>query len=216
VSSPQRYSAFAGRSLDRLAGLSDGVFAVAMTLLVLDLKVPAADGVASEADLARLLGEQAPRLLPYLISFLTLGIFWIGQQTQLNTHLERADRVFSWLHLGFLCAVTTMPFSTALLAEFPGLRLPVGVYWVNLLMLGVLLYLALAHAERAGLLTGDADPAAISAQRKRIVGYQAAYAVAALLCFISPFTSIVALVLLQLHSVIAPRRPRLPARRRSL
>jgi uncharacterized membrane protein len=215
VSPPRRYSEFAGRSLDRLAGLSDGVFAVAMTLLVLDLKVPAADGVASEADLAHLLGEQVPRLLPYFISFLTLGIFWIGQQTQLNTHLERADRALSWLHLGFLCAVTTMPFSTALLAEFPSFRLPVGVYWLNLLVLGVLLYLALTHAQRAGLLSADADPAVISAQFRRIIGYQAAYAVAALLCFIAPFVSIVALVILQLHSVIAPPRPRLPARRRS-
>jgi uncharacterized membrane protein len=64
VVGPQRYSEFAGRSLGRLVGLSDGVFAVAMTLLVLDLKVPPAEGVATEADLARLLAEQVPRLLP--------------------------------------------------------------------------------------------------------------------------------------------------------
>jgi uncharacterized membrane protein len=209
VASPQRYSEFAGRSLGRLAGLSDGVFAVAMTLLVLDLMVPSAEGVATEADLARLLAELAPRLLPYLTSFLTLGIFWIGQQTQLNTHLGRADRALSWLHLGFLCAVTTMPFSTALLAEFSHFRLPVVVYWVNLLVLGLFLYLALSHAERAGLFTDDVDMATIAAQRRRIVGYQAAYAIAAALCLFDPFVSVVALVLLQLHSVIAPRLPRL-------
>jgi len=208
VSTPQRYSAFAGRSLGRLAGLSDGVFAVAMTLLVLDLKVPSAEGVESDANLASVLADLGPRLLPYVTSFLTLGIFWIAQQTQLNTHLERADRTLSWLHLGFLFAVTTMPFSTALLAEFAHFRLPVAVYWVNLLVLGLFLYLALGHAERAGLLTTDADLATVSAQRRRIVGYQVAYAVAAALCLLDPFVSIVALVLLQLHSVIAPRLPR--------
>ena len=180
-----------------------------MTLLVLDLKVPSAEGVATEDDPAHLLAELAPRLLPYLTSFLTLGIFWIGQQTQLNTHLARADRALSWLHLGFLCAVTTMPFSTALLAEFSHFRLPVVVYWVNLLVLGLFLYLALSHAERAGLFTDDVDMATIAAQRRRIVGYQAAYAIAAALCLFNPFVSVVALVLLQLHSVIAPRLPRL-------
>ena len=215
MSSPPRYSTFAGRSRERLAGLSDGVFAVAMTLLVLDLKVPSAEGVHTEADLAHLLAALGPRVLTYLTSFLTLGIFWIGQQTQLNTHLQRADRTLSWLHIAFLCAVTTMPFSTALLAEFIHLRLPVGVYWLNLLLLGLLLYLALGHAERAGLLTADADPAVIAAQRRRIVGYQAAYAVAALLCVVDAYVSIAALVLLQLHSVVAPRRPRLPRRARS-
>ena len=209
-----RYSAFAGRSLDRLAGLSDGVFAVAMTLLVLDLRVPSAEGVRTEADLAHQLAALGPRVLTYLLSFLTLGIFWIGQQTQLNTHLQRADRTLSWLHIAFLCAVTTLPFSTALLAEFIHLRLPVGVYWLNLLLLGLLLYLALGHAERAGLLGDDTDPAVIAAQRRRIVGYQAAYTVAAALCVIDAYVSILALVLLQLHSVVAPRRPRLPRRHR--
>ena len=205
---PPRYSSFAGQRLSRLAGLSDGVFAVAMTLLVLDLKVPSAEGVASEADLAHLLAALGPRVVTYLLSFLTLGIFWIGQQTQLNMHISRADRTLSWLHIAFLCAVTTMPFSTGLLAEFIDLRLPVVVYWLNLLLLGLLLYLALRHAQRAGLLTDDADPAVIAAQRRRILGYQAAYAVAAVLCLIGPFVSIVALFLLQLHSVIAPPRPR--------
>jgi uncharacterized membrane protein len=214
VSEPlPRYSAFAGRSLSRLAGLSDGVFAVAMTLLVLDLKVPSAQDVHTDARLGQLLVALGPRVLTYLLSFLTLGIFWIGQQTQLDMHVERADRTLSWLHIAFLCAVTTMPFSTALLAEFIHLRLPVGVYWLNLLVLGLLLYLALGHAERAGLLADDADPRVLAAQRRRILGYQSAYAAAAALCLIDPYVSIVALVLLQLHSVLAPPRPRRARRR---
>ncbi len=62
-----------------------------------------------------------PQLAVYLMSFLTLGIFWMGQQTQLN-HLQRSDRNLSWLHLAFLFAVTLMPFSTRLLSEFPEYR----------------------------------------------------------------------------------------------
>ena len=92
------YHRFAGSSLDRLAALSDGVFAVAMTLLVLDLKAPSvpkrvqqpvwSGGGGSEHALAHgLLHDVAPRLLPYLMSFLTLGIFWVGQQTSFRASL---------------------------------------------------------------------------------------------------------------------------------
>jgi uncharacterized membrane protein len=59
----------------------------------------------------------APSMSTYVMSFLTLGIFWLGQQAQLN-HFGHGTRVLSWIHLGFLCAVSLMPFSTALLAAF--------------------------------------------------------------------------------------------------
>src|SRR5580693_6059335 len=99
-----RYNAIAGQSVERLAALSDGLFAVAMTLLVLDLKVPAAEAIRSDKALLGALAELAPRLVIYLMSFLTLGIFWVGQQTQLN-HLARGDRHLTWIHLMFLFAI---------------------------------------------------------------------------------------------------------------
>ena len=86
-----RYAAMAGQSVERLAALSDGVFAIALTLLVLDLHVPDARALHSEADLWAALLLLAPRLVPYLLSFMTLGIFWVGQQTQLN-QFARSDR----------------------------------------------------------------------------------------------------------------------------
>lgn len=85
------YNRIAGQSLERLAALSDGLFAIAMTLLILDIRVPDAGGIHSEAALCRAVAGLAPRFVMYLMSFLTLGIFWTGQQTQLN-HFARADR----------------------------------------------------------------------------------------------------------------------------
>jgi uncharacterized membrane protein len=73
-----------GQSVERLAALSDGIFAVAMTLLVLDLRVPASDAVHTEHDLWHILIALSPRLLIFLMSVMTLGIFWVCQQTQLN------------------------------------------------------------------------------------------------------------------------------------
>jgi len=78
------YNQIAGQSVEHLAALSDGIFAVAMTLLVLDLHAPAAEAIHSEGDLRLALIVLAPRLLTYMMSCLTLGIFWVGQQTQLN------------------------------------------------------------------------------------------------------------------------------------
>ena len=74
------YNQIAGQSVERLAALSDGVFAVAMTLLVLDLRAPAAEAVHSELDLWHALGMLSPRLVMYMMSFMTLGIFWSGSK----------------------------------------------------------------------------------------------------------------------------------------
>jgi len=90
---PLTYNRIAGQSVERLAALSDGVFAVAMTLLVLDLRVPATEAIRNEHDLWHALLALSPRLLMYMMSFLTLGIFWVGQQTQLN-HLAARNEVF--------------------------------------------------------------------------------------------------------------------------
>ena len=108
---PINYNRIAEQSAERLAALSDGIFAVAMTLLVLDLKVPATEAIHSEPDLRHALVALAPRLLMFAMSVLTLGIFWVGQQTQLN-NLERSDRSLSWIHIAFLGIVSLVPFST--------------------------------------------------------------------------------------------------------
>ncbi len=116
------YNELAGSSLHRLSGLSDGIFAVAMTLLVLALAVPTINEVKSDSDLAQALLHLVPSLVTYFMSFLTLGIFWVGQQTQLS-QLERSNRDYTWINLAFLLFVTIVPFSTNLLASHYQLRL---------------------------------------------------------------------------------------------
>jgi uncharacterized membrane protein len=102
------YHRFAGQSLERPAALSDGVFAIAMTLLVLDLRSPATGAIHSERELGLAGAALAPRLVAYLMSFVTLGIFWVGQQTQ-RICLARGDRNLAWGHIAFLLAVSLVP-----------------------------------------------------------------------------------------------------------
>src|SRR5437763_10669420 len=80
VVTPTSYNRIAGQSVERLAALSDGVFAVAMTLLVLDLRAPATEMVHNERDLWRALVALSPPLVMYMMTFLALGIFWVGPQ----------------------------------------------------------------------------------------------------------------------------------------
>jgi uncharacterized membrane protein len=198
-----RYARFAGRSVERIAALSDGVFAVAMTLLVLDLHAPAVEAIHGEADLGRALLGLAPRLLVYMMSFLTLGIFWIGQQTELSL-LRSADRDLTWLHLAFLFAVTLMPFSTALVAEFMALRLALLVYWANIAMLGAAIYLILRSSVAHDLLREGTTVETIRALQRRIIIAQALYAAGAACAVIDPRLSFVVIGLVQLNFAFAP------------
>ncbi len=198
------YNQIAGRSVERLAALSDGIFAVAMTLLVLDLRLPATEAIHGEHDLWRALVALAPRLVVYMMSFLTLGIFWVGQQTQLS-HLARSDRSLTWIHLLFLFGVSLTPFSTMLLGEHTGFRIALLVYWANILLLGLALYFSWVCALGTGLVKADLPPGVPTAIKRRIVIAQALYAVGALLCVVNTYWSIAFIVLVQLNYAIAPR-----------
>ena len=200
------YNRIAGQSVERSAALSDGVFAVAMTLLVLDLCAPAVEAVHNEQDLWLALGALAPRLVMCAMTFMTLGIFWVGQQTQLN-HLSRSDRRLSWMHILFLFAVSMTPFSTMLLAGFIAYRIALLVYWVNLLLLGGTLYFTWVCAAGLGLVRDDISPAVATAIKRRIVIGQSLYAFGALLCLVSTYVSIGFIVLVQLSYAVAPRLP---------
>ena len=202
----RHYNEIAGRSVERLAALSDGVFAVAMTLLVLDLRVPASAAVHSEAELWDALAELSPRLIVYLMSFLTLGIFWVGQQTQLQ-ELQRSDRHLTWIHLAFLFAITLMPFSTTLMAGFIVYRPALLMYWANILLLGVVLYVSWRYAEGAGLLRESITRERRCAMERRILVAQGLYAFGAGLCLINTYVSIAFIVLVQLNFALAPRLP---------
>jgi uncharacterized membrane protein len=201
------YNRIAGGALERLAALSDGVFAFAMTLLVLDIRVPAIGSVHTELQLWQALLALLPRFVMYAMSFLTLGIFWVGQQTQMN-QLTRATRDLAWLHIWFLAAVAIMPFSTMLLAEFIEYRTALLVYWSNILFLGVILYCAWAYAKRAHLTSEETTPAIVASIDRRIVVAQSLYAVGALLCIMSTHWSIAFIFLVQLYYAVAPRMRR--------
>ena len=148
-------------SKGRIEALTDGIFAIAMTLLVLELKVPElAKGVGSR-ELLHNLGRQIPSFFSFFVSFLYCGMMWI--QHHLAMHFVRHVKAgMVWLNLGFLMTISVLPFSCALLGHFLGNLAAKEIYFGNLFLAASLLALQWMFARRKDLLNQD-DPRALKA-----------------------------------------------------
>ena len=199
------YNVFAGHDLRRTKALADGVFSIAMTILVLELSIPFFGSVQSEGDLWVVLLQIAPRLLVYFMSFITLGIFWTGHSLQ-YTFITESDRHLNWLSIFFLMFVALIPFSTAFLTEYVTFKLAIGVYWLNILILGIFTYVHWQYACKSGLISGEVPDfeEVDKSLRNRIITAQIFYAIAALMCFVSTYLSIAILIAIQLNYALAP------------
>jgi len=199
------YNQIANRSIERIGALSDGLFAIAMTLIVLEIHVPDPATVGTGAQLLAALGDLAPRFLTYLLTFLTLGIFWNGQQTQLS-YVARGNRDLAWLSLLFLALVALFPFTTSLLAEFVLFPTALAIYWLDIALCGLALLAIWTYVERAGLLREDVGPEVGRAIRRRIVIAQILYGIGMGIGVVfGTLPAIAFIVLVQLNFAISPR-----------
>lgn len=200
------YNRIAAGDVGRIAALTDGIFAFAATVLIIDIHTPDVADIHSEAELISALIGIAPQFLTWLMSLMTLGIFWVAQQTQL-AQAARADRDLTWLHFVFLAFVTALPFSTRLLAEYFGYEAALLVYWLNIALCGFSLLACVLYADRAGLLRSDAPPHFTRALTRRVLIAQSLYAAGAALGLVSIPLGIGFIVLVQANFAVAPRIP---------
>jgi uncharacterized membrane protein len=143
-----------GLQTGRLEAFSDGVFAIAITLLVLDIVLPAGAG----RHLLRSVADLWPSYLAYVASFSTIGALWLGHNA-ITEYLDRVDTVFVRLNLLFLLFVAFLPFPTRLFAEYIGRNSPervaVTIYGLTLLLASTLLLTLWRYALRARLVRPD-------------------------------------------------------------
>ncbi len=198
------YNEIAARSRLRLDAISDGIFGVAMTLLVLTLVAPTAIEVREAGDLWHALLKLMPNVVTYFMSFLTLGIFWVAQETQ-SSEVERTDRDYTWIMLTFLLFVTLVPFSTALLAAYYQSWMAVVEYWFNIFLLGAVNTAAVEYAARTGLFSAARRAILLPPIRRRALIAQSLYAIATALSIFDTRISIAAIVLIQLNYALFPR-----------
>ncbi len=134
------------RGVERLNAFTDGVVAIAITLLVLDIRLPRpADGLADATLLADLLAIW-PKYLGYALSFLVIGNFWVSHTRRLRT-LKSVDITLLWLNILFLMTIGFMPFVTSVLSENAG-RVATTLYAATMIVASLLLTLLWRHAVR--------------------------------------------------------------------
>ncbi|UCE42624.1 MAG: DUF1211 domain-containing protein [Candidatus Aminicenantes bacterium] len=148
-------------SPERLSTLADGVFAIVMTLLVLELSVPVVKGLSSNSELLHKLVEMWPEFLIYGLSFMILGVFWVIHHS-IYADVKRYDTTLVWLNILFLMFVSLIPFSTALVGKNGFITVTAIIYGINMLLLFNLGWATFAFTTgKRRLLGEDYDPKVI-------------------------------------------------------
>ena len=129
----------------RLEALTDAVFAIVMTLLVLELSVPVIAEGSAHAELWPRLTDMWPKFLSYGVTFLMLGFMWIFHHRQFS-HIKRMDNVFAWINIIALMFVALLPFSTSLLGEYIYEQVPVLIYGGNFIACTLARYISWLYA----------------------------------------------------------------------
>ncbi len=133
----------------RLEALGDAVFAIVMTLLVLELRVPEIAHSLASDELLPAVAELWPNMVSFFISFIILGLFWAGHNLQFH-YITKSNRTLFWINIFFYFFISLIPFSAALLGRYFDQQLPVVFYGLNLTIAAIFLYLNWMYATRNG------------------------------------------------------------------
>jgi uncharacterized membrane protein len=189
-------------SPERLKALADGVFAIVMTLLVLQLGVPVAKGFSKETELVRELGRLWPEFLIYVLSFMILGVFWFMHHALFSV-VRMFDTTLVWLNILFLMFVSLIPFSTALAAKNGFMTVTAVVYGVNMLLIFNLGWATWAFVTgKRGLADKSIDPTMIRGGNRMGLFYAAVMWVAIGLAFFIPGVSFIIYSLIVMAFII--------------
>lgn len=130
---------------NRLETLSDGVFAIVMTLLVIEIVVPELHS-ASDRELWEALSHLGPLFVGYFVSFAVLAMFWIAHNFFYGAFTKNVNRVLVLLNILYLSFVALIPFSAHLLGEYSTSRLAIFLYGLNVFIIGILAWIVLRYA----------------------------------------------------------------------
>jgi TMEM175 potassium channel family protein len=187
-------------STARLETFADGVFAIAATLLIIDVSVEA------EGDrLAHDLVHSWPQYAAYVVSFLTIGIIWVNHHACF-TQIDRTDRRFLFLNVGFLMCVAFIPFPTRLVAEHlrdDGARAAAVAYGVTLTLTAVFFVLLWFYAATGRrLIRADADQRVVSGISRSYMPGVPIYATATAVAFLSAWVAVAMFAAIALFYVV--------------
>jgi uncharacterized membrane protein len=192
-------------SKHRIEALADGIFAVAMTLLVLDIKMPESITYASDAALLERLAQLEHAVASYVISFIMLSMYWVGHHFQFH-FVARTDRGTLWINLYLLLSICLVPFTTDLVGDNVQLRVPALLYGVNLLLIAAAFSAQIAYLRRhPQLATPELTPAVARLLRRQVLPFAIVPLLSMMLSFYSPRLALYLYLLLPLLHVLPNR-----------
>jgi uncharacterized membrane protein len=126
----------------RLEAFSDGVFAIVITLLILDIRFPEVEYSQFKETLVSLL----PRILAYVMSFIIIGLYWVVHHNSMHA-MKKIDRGFLWLNILLLLCMSFIPFPTSLLGRYPFQAGPIIFYGATLILCNIVGYIMLVYVH---------------------------------------------------------------------
>jgi uncharacterized membrane protein len=146
--------------VERVIFLSDGLFAIALTLLVIDLRLPDLPASAGAVEISDAIADLAPRVFAYALSFTIIGFYWMAHLRRFKL-IGRANAGLAYLNLLFLAFIALIPFPTALIGEHGDQPIAVVIYAGTLSAAGLTGFLCWIYALRADLVAPDAPRDAV-------------------------------------------------------
>ncbi len=197
-------------ALERLVFFSDAVFAIAITLLVIELHPPHLPYSATAADHLRALADLAPSLIGFAVSFAVIGAFWAGHHRAFALAGHYGPRILPW-NLALLSTIAFMPFATAYMSANGGARVPAILYSGTLLAAALLNIRVQRIATRPPMLDEAAAPDAVAQVRVRGLSVALGAGSAVLLSIAVPPIGQIGLATIPLWRRLLTPRPPAPA-----
>ncbi len=190
----------------RLETLTDGVFAIIMTILVFNISVPElilfTEGDFASERLSAKFADLWPDFLAYIISFSTLGAFWVAHH-RIFRWILYVDRPLIWINISFLMIIGLVPFSTTLLTQYIHSQNSIFAFSFNAILAGLLIYAIYYYVKRNPELVDKSVQALIEkSSSRRIIATILTYSVAIIFSFIYLQASLFLLLLVLLPEII--------------
>ncbi len=187
---------------ERITALSDGVFAIAITLLVFGLSIP--DQLPQGGMLA-FITQLIPGFGSTIVAFIVLGVYWVGHHNMFK-HIQRHDRVLMWLNILFLLFIAMMPFFAGLVGRYADEPIALALYAAWLMFTGLVLDLIWWYASRDLRLVDPAiDPDLVYFVHRRVLIAPLLYLISVGVAFISPLiTKLIFVAIILIYVIPTP------------
>jgi uncharacterized membrane protein len=174
-----------GLQFERIVFFSDAVFAIAITLLVIEIKAPHIESAVSERESLISVAKLIPNFIGYVISFMVIGAYWVGHH-RIYGMISRWDYGLIWRNVAFLLTIAFIPFTTAFFSENATRVVPMVFYAFVFALAGSMQVLQWRYAVGKGLTEPGLDPAYLNQVSNNISLLPAAGIVAALIGLVHP------------------------------